>query len=192
MTNPLSPFAQVAAMPRHKPAEAAPKPERKFKPAPLTPTPGPAVAGIGQAATGTPWASAPAIPRPEKPMPSTPAPAPKESTVTEEAKPKTRIGQGRKVLPAVDIAALQVVSDVPYSDGRAKLQPQKWEALFARLPKPGNSLALPPEYKGGISAAILKRKKDRAPGVFKTKIMLAKSTKGFADGDKILRVWRMA
>lgn len=67
----------------------------------------------------------------------------------------------------IDIDALQVEEGIPFlPDGAGG----KWDPLFAKLTKPGQSVAVPGHVKNAIAAAIAKRRKDKVGGTFKVGI----------------------
>jgi hypothetical protein len=83
----------------------------------------------------------------------------------------------------LDIASLQVEDGVPFippSKGGAQ---GKWDALFDKLAKVGQSLAVPGEVKAALAAAAIKRNKATPPrGKFKVQ----------KTGPDAARVWRVA
>ena len=90
---------------------------------------------------------------------------------------KTGYTSNRKHL---DFKALQVDDDVPYLP-QARRGSCKYDPLFARLTKPGQSTAIPGDTKGALAAAIIKRNKT-GPGTFKVAMT----------GATEARVWRIA
>jgi hypothetical protein len=66
---------------------------------------------------------------------------------------------------SIDIDALKVEDGIPVAmtNGNAP-GVSKWDPLFAKLTKAGQSVAVPGHVKGAIAAAIARRKKDKAPG----------------------------
>lgn len=83
---------------------------------------------------------------------------------------------------AVDISALQVDEDVPF-DGTANHKGQaKWQPLFDKLTKPGQSIALPVDLRGAVGAAAAKINRAKTQGSFR----VART------GADTCRVWRIA
>ena len=80
----------------------------------------------------------------------------------------------------VDIASLKVTDDVPYMPEAAR-GGSKWDALFDKLQKTGQSVSIPRHCKAAVAAAALKRNK-KAKGTYKV---------GMTSRDDA-RVWRVA
>lgn len=80
----------------------------------------------------------------------------------------------------IDIDALQVDDDVPFMPLESR-GTSKWDPLFAKLCKVGQSVAIPADCKSALSAAVLGRNKKKL-GTFK----VALTEPGQA------RVWRTA
>lgn len=78
------------------------------------------------------------------------------------------------------LADVQVVSNVPYFKRKAS-DSSKWEPLFAKLQKAGQSCAVPAHCHGGIGAAIAKRNRLKKPEVFKI-------SKESADTSRLFRI----
>lgn len=92
---------------------------------------------------------------------------------------KPRYGNVRVHL---DIAALQVEDGVPFTPPSRGAQ-GKWDALFDKLAKVGQSLAVPGEVKAALAAAAMKRNKATPP---RGKFAVQKT------GPDAARVWRVA
>ncbi|APW38485.1 hypothetical protein RD110_15800 [Rhodoferax koreense] len=104
-----------------------------------------------------------------RPAPAAPKAAePKPAATSRAAKP-------------FDFSTLKVEKGIPYRKRVPRLT-GKWEPLFQMLAEPGDSTLVPADNMGGISAAILKRSRDKLPGVFK----VSRVSKTEA------RVWRMS
>ena len=99
------------------------------------------------------------------------------------ATPGAKRGQ-RKGFPSlrhhIDLDTLQVEEGIPCLKGNIPLQ-SKWEPLFAKLAKPGQSICIPGHVKGALAAAVFTRNKENR-GVFKV----------YRTGPDTARVWRTA
>lgn len=85
----------------------------------------------------------------------------------------------------LNIDALKIDSDVPYllpgNSERAK-----WDPLFDKLAKPGQSVGIPGDLKGALAAAAAVRNKRDAAAGHKREYRVARTPDGGA------RVWRVA
>ncbi len=108
------------------------------------------------------------------------APASQAPTQALKTGTKPRAGTVRVHL---DIASLQVEDGVPFiPPGKGGAQ-GKWDALFDKLAKVGQSLAVPGEVKAALAAAAMKRNKATPP---RGKFAVQKT------GPDAARVWRVA
>jgi hypothetical protein len=102
-----------------------------------------------------------------------------------QAAPTTSAKPARKSAPymrkTVDFAALQVEEGIPYASEQRKGE-NKWHPLFAKLTKPGQSVAIPGELRGAVGAAAAKLNRTKAHGEFRIAMV---------DRDTA-RVWRTA
>lgn len=78
-----------------------------------------------------------------------------------------------------DFSKVKVEEGVPFTPGGTKGQ-NKWEPLFSKLTKAGQSVAIPADIKSAVLAAALKRNKERR-GVFRVQLT----------GPGEARVWRV-
>lgn len=112
-----------------------------------------------------------------KQLKAAPAAAPQTNVFGAALRPaagkKTRARQ-----PAIDFNALKVEEGVPHI-GKTAPGVSKWEPVFLKLTKPGQSIRLPDHVKGAVAAAAAKRNKEKR-GNFKVGL----------DGSGELRVWR--
>lgn len=93
---------------------------------------------------------------------------------------KSRTASYASVRHILDIANLKVEEDVPYfPNGTAAMG--KWEPLFSKLVKKGQSIAVPAHLRGALAAAANKRNKENR-GTFKVAL---------ASPDTA-RIWRIA
>lgn len=81
----------------------------------------------------------------------------------------------------IDLDALTVDEDVPYEGSCLKGQ-QKWQPLFDKLTRPGQSVALPLDLRGAVGAATQKINKLKTHGSFRVAKVNANTC----------RVWRVA
>ena len=83
----------------------------------------------------------------------------------------------------LDIASLKVEDGVPFIPPARGGAQGKWDALFDKLAKVGQSLAVPGEVKAALAAAAMKRNKATPP---RGKFAVQKT------GPDAARVWRVA
>lgn len=81
----------------------------------------------------------------------------------------------------VDIGNLKVEEGIPYLGDVSKGK-SKWSPLFAKLIKPGQSLAIPADMRGAVGAAANKLNKSQTQGRFRVAMTSADEA----------RVWRIA
>jgi len=82
----------------------------------------------------------------------------------------------------IDFAALKVEEGIPYQVNPSQRGSSKWAPLFAKLTKPGQSIAIPAHARGAVGAAVCKQnKKPGKMGKFRVAL----------EGDHA-RVWRIA
>lgn len=79
-----------------------------------------------------------------------------------------------------DIDSVQVEDDVPFTAAAQKGQ-GKWDPLFEKLTKVGQSAAIPAEIKKAVAAAAIKRNKEKR-GTYRVQLTSANEA----------RVWRVA
>lgn len=108
-----------------------------------------------------------------------PASAP-ASTDTEHKQAARQGNPPKNMRKFVDIDALEVSDDVPYMPEAAR-GGSKWDALFDKLEKTGQSVPVPGHCKAALAAAAQKRNK-RKSGTFKVGMVTRTEA----------RVWRVA
>jgi hypothetical protein len=78
-----------------------------------------------------------------------------------------------------DFDALKVEEGIPFVP---RSTPEgRWEPLFRKLTKPGQSVQMPRHLKGALAAAALNRKKKGKPGEYRV-----------ASTGEACRIWRIA
>ncbi len=82
----------------------------------------------------------------------------------------------------IDFTALQVDEGVPFESTCRNKGASKWAPLFARLTKPGQSIALPGHVRGAVGAAIGKINREKTHGTYRIAMTGADSA----------RIWRVA
>ena len=123
------------------------------------------------------YSAGPAIGKPAKDAaPQAPAPS------TADAPRKTRGPRrgGHSPRYHIDIDALKVEEGIPVSKINGPLE-GKWDSLFAKLEKPGQSIELPGQLKGAVASAAFTRNK-KNQGRFRC----------YMTGPDTARVWRIA
>ena len=108
------------------------------------------------------------------------APATRPASQAPAAGTKPRAGTVRVHL---DIASLKVDDGVPFIPPSRGGAQGKWDALFDKLAKVGQSLAVPGEVKAALAAAAIKRNKATP---LRGKFAVQKT------GPDAARVWRVA
>ena len=83
---------------------------------------------------------------------------------------------------AVDINALKVEEDVPFAGTANHKGQAKWQPLFDKLTKAGQSVALPADVRGAVGAAAAKINRTKTNGSFRVAMT----------GPDTCRVWRIA
>lgn len=97
-----------------------------------------------------------------------------------KAKPKATSGF-KAPRKDIDLSALTVDDDVPYTTARDKGH-NKWQPMFDKLTKPGQSIALPLEVQGAVAAVANKINKLKTQGTYRVAKVNATTC----------RVWRIA
>lgn len=92
--------------------------------------------------------------------------------------PRTMSTPVRKM---INIDALKVEEGIPYLGDQAKGK-SKWQPLFDKLTKPGQSVQIPADMRGAVGAAIGKINRIKTHGTFKVALI----------SDEHARVWRTA
>lgn len=92
--------------------------------------------------------------------------------------PRTMSTPVRKM---INIDALKVEEGIPYLGDQAKGK-SKWQPLFDKLTKPGQSVRIPADMRGAVGAAIGKINRIKTHGTFKVALI----------SDEHARVWRTA
>lgn len=110
--------------------------------------------------------------------------APNGQTVADPfTKPAKKAHSGhqapRKVL---DIDKLKVEEGIPYTLDSAHKGASKWQPLFDKLTKPGQSIAIPGDMRGAVGAAAGKVNKTKKHGSFRVAMT----------GPDTARIWRIA
>ena len=83
---------------------------------------------------------------------------------------------------ALDLSNLIVEEGVPYLLNAAHKGASKWQPLFDKLTKPGQSIAIPGDMRGAVGAAVGKVNKLKTEGTFRVAMT----------GSDSARVWRIA
>lgn len=104
-------------------------------------------------------------------------PAPEAKPTTKRASPSGYTAPRKDI----DLSALTVDEDVPYEGSCLKGQ-DKWQPLFDKLTRPGQSIALPLDLRGAVGAATQKINKLKTNGSFRVAKVNADTC----------RVWRVA
>ena len=103
--------------------------------------------------------------------------------------PSTPFPQAKKAAPSghkaprkdIDLATLTVDEGVPFMAGGVKGL-NKWQPLFDKLTKPGQSIALPADVRGAVGASAMKINRLKTKGSFRVAKVDANTC----------RVWRVA
>lgn len=109
--------------------------------------------------------------------------APKAKTATPPQKlaaPAARV-MSTPLRKMIDINTLTVEEGIPYLGDQAKGQ-SKWQPLFDKLTKPGQSVQIPADMRGAVGAAIGKINRVKTHGTFKVALV----------SNEHARVWRTA
>jgi len=82
----------------------------------------------------------------------------------------------------LDLDALQVDDNIPYEGPRCKKGAFKWQPLFSKLTKPGQSIAIPGHMHGSVRSAAGKVNKEKVHGSYRVAMT----------GVDSARIWRVA
>ena len=103
----------------------------------------------------------------QRPAPQQPTPTAKQDPVHLVALPRQKRKTGCAALVRVDIDALVVDDNIPYDLRVVNAGANKWGPLFAKLTKPGQSVAIPANARGAIGAAASKINKTGTQGKYR-------------------------
>lgn len=106
-----------------------------------------------------------------------------QASATAPTKPAKKAASGyQSPRQELDLDALEVEDDVPYDSRGHKKGVFKWQPLFSKLTKPGQSIAIPGHMRGAVGAAAGKVNKEKVHGSFRVAMT----------GTDTARIWRVA
>jgi len=103
------------------------------------------------------------------------------TTATKRAKPAASGFQAPRH-PMIDLDSLVVEEGVPVIGYTTNKGAHKWQGLFDKLTKPGQSIAIPGHVRGAVGAAVAKINKAKVHGTYRVAMTAPNAA----------RIWRVA